>query len=76
MKPAAKLNGHSRKWDRARAEKLRAAMTDQQIAALRARSQTDLNSLTLDEVGVIFLVTRDLIRLIEFKAPKRHGGHK
>jgi len=34
-------------------------MTDEQIDALRARSEIDLNSLTLDEVGVLFLVTQD-----------------
>jgi hypothetical protein len=58
-------------WDRARLEKLRATMTDAEIDALRTRSETDLNSLTLDEVGVLFLVTRDRIRLMEATARKK-----
>ena len=33
-------------------------MSDADIAALRARSENDPNALTLDEVGVLFLVTR------------------
>lgn len=62
------------KWDRARAEKLRAAMTRAEIAALRARSESDLNSLSLDEVGILFLETRHRIRTIEAKARKKRGG--
>jgi DNA-directed RNA polymerase sigma subunit (sigma70/sigma32) len=46
-------------------------MTDAEIDALRARSETDLNSLSLDEVGVLFLVTRDRIRLMEGTARKK-----
>jgi DNA-directed RNA polymerase sigma subunit (sigma70/sigma32) len=62
------------KWDRVRLETLRATMTSAQIDALQARPMTDLDSLTLDEVGVLFLETRDRIRTIEAKAGKRRGG--
>jgi DNA-directed RNA polymerase sigma subunit (sigma70/sigma32) len=68
------MTGNSHKWDRVRAEQLRAIMTNLEIAALRARSETDLNSLTLDEVGVLFLETRERIRAIEAKARKKRGG--
>jgi len=51
-------------------------MSDADIAALSARSETSLNSLTLDEVGVLFLVTRERIRAIEAKARKNRGGEK
>jgi DNA-directed RNA polymerase sigma subunit (sigma70/sigma32) len=57
----------SPKWDRARAEALRLSMSDADIFALRERSETDLGSLTLDEVGVLFLVTLERIRVIEGK---------
>jgi len=60
------------KWDLRRSEKLRATMSDAEIAALQARSENDLQSLTLDEVGVLFLITRERIRAIEAKA--RGGG--
>ena len=49
-------------------------MTNAEIEALRTRSETDLDSLTLDEVGVLFLVTRDRIRTIEGNARKKRGG--
>jgi hypothetical protein len=62
-------------WDRVRLEKLRATMTDAEIDALRTRSETDLNSLTLDEVGVLFLVTRDRIRLMEATARKKRDSN-
>jgi DNA-directed RNA polymerase sigma subunit (sigma70/sigma32) len=65
------MTGKGPTWDRVRIEKLRAKMTDAEIDALRARSATDLNSLTLDEVGVLFLVTRDRLRLIEATAQMR-----
>jgi DNA-directed RNA polymerase sigma subunit (sigma70/sigma32) len=62
------------KWDRARLEALRATMTAAEIDALQARSRTDLDSLTLDEVGVLFLATSDRIRTIEAKARRKGGG--
>jgi hypothetical protein len=68
------MNDDGRKWDVARAEHLRSAMTRAEIEALRARSELDLNSLSLDEVGVLFLEGRDRIREIEARARKRGGG--
>jgi len=40
-------------------------MTHAEIEALFERSKTDLDSLSIDEVGALFLITRDRIRLIE-----------
>jgi len=50
-------------------------MTDVDIAGLFARSESDPASLTLDEVGVLFFVTRDRIRAIEAKARSRSGNN-
>ena len=69
------MTGNSHKWDRERLEKLRATMSRSEIDALRARSEADLNSLSLDEVGILFLETRDHIRTIEAKARKKRGGN-
>ena len=53
-------------------------MTDAEIEALFERSRRDLDSLSIDEVGVLFLITRDRIRLIEARLKpddgKRHRG--
>jgi DNA-directed RNA polymerase sigma subunit (sigma70/sigma32) len=57
-------------WDRARLEKIKETMSDAELAALKSRSETDPNSLTLDEVGLVFLITRDRIRTIEAEARK------
>ena len=67
------MTGHSRKWDRVRLEQLRAKMSRAEIDELRARSEADLNSLSLDEVGILFLETRDRIRTIEAKALKKRS---
>jgi len=56
------------KWDRRRLELLHASMTRADIDLLRARSDAAPDSLTLDEVGVLFLETRDRIRAIEAAA--------
>jgi DNA-directed RNA polymerase sigma subunit (sigma70/sigma32) len=56
------------RWDRQRSEQLRATLSDAEIQALVRRAESDRTSLTLDEVGVLFLVTRDRIRAIEEKA--------
>ena len=58
--------GHG--WDRHRSEQLRATLSEAQIDALAKRAESKPESLTLDEVGVLFLVTRDRIRAIEEKA--------
>ena len=55
-------------WDRHRSEQLRATLSEAQIDALAKRAESKPESLTLDEVGVLFLVTRDRIRAIEEKA--------
>ena len=61
-------------WDRKRSERLRASMSDEQIEALAARSERDPQSLSLDEVGVLYLVTRERIRTIEAQAKSSGGG--
>jgi DNA-directed RNA polymerase sigma subunit (sigma70/sigma32) len=58
--------GHS--WDQQRSEKLRARLSEAEIDALAKRAESNPDSLTLDETGVLFLVTRDRIRAIEKKA--------
>jgi ATP-dependent Clp protease ATP-binding subunit ClpA len=54
-----------RGWDREQSEKLRATMSVADIEVLMQRSQRDPKSLSIDEVGVLFLVTRERIRAIE-----------
>ena len=49
-------------------------MSDEQIAALTARCERDPQSLSLDEVGVLYLVTRERIRDIEAQAKSSGGG--
>jgi DNA-directed RNA polymerase sigma subunit (sigma70/sigma32) len=61
------------RWDRERSEKLRATMNAAEIAALLQRSQTDPRSLSIDEVGVLFLVTRERIREIEARLKNDSG---
>ena len=73
-----RMGTNDRGWDRKRSENLRASMTDAEIEALFERSRRDLDSLSIDEVGVLFLITRDRIRLIEARLKpddgKRHRG--
>ncbi len=52
-------------WNLERAEELRAAMSDAEIQALRLREQTDPHSLTIDEVGVLYIVSRERIHNLE-----------
>jgi DNA-directed RNA polymerase sigma subunit (sigma70/sigma32) len=59
-----------RRWDRERSEKLRATMSAADIDALMQRDPT---SLSIDEVGVLFLVTRDRIRAIEAQLKNDSG---
>ena len=58
-------------WDRERSERLRSKLTDADLDDLKRRAEADPASLSLDEVGVLFLVTRDRIREIERKARGR-----
>jgi len=66
-----RMRGQGSGWDRERSERLRLSLTDADIDALKRRADSDPGSLTLDEVGVLFLVTRDRIREIERKARGR-----
>jgi hypothetical protein len=49
----------SRKKEQERLAKLRAAMTDTDIKGLRARAKARTKSLSLDEVGILFLLARE-----------------
>jgi hypothetical protein len=51
-----------------RAEELRASMSDAEIEALRLREQRDPTSLTIDEVGVLYVVTRERLHHLERQA--------
>jgi hypothetical protein len=62
------------KWDLDRVEKLRAAMSDADIEALRKRELADPASLTVDEAGILFVATRERIRRFERKAGGNDGG--
>jgi DNA-directed RNA polymerase sigma subunit (sigma70/sigma32) len=55
----------SKPWDMSRVEELRASMSDAEIAALKAKGKSKAGSLTIDEVGVLFLITRERIRELE-----------
>ena len=61
------------RWDKERSEKLRATMSAAEIDALLQRSQSDPKSLSIDEVGVLFLVTRERIRAIEARLKNDSG---
>ena len=61
-------------WDKKRCEALREQMSAEQIAALLERSRADSSQLTFDEVGVLFIVTRDRIRELEVQARGKTGG--
>ena len=50
------------------AQKCRAAMSDAEIELLRKRQESDPTSLSMDEVGVLYIVTRERIRSFERKA--------
>jgi len=68
------MSEDQKSWDMQRAEQLRSRMSEDEIAALKSRGQADLASLTLDEVGVLFLITRERIR--EFERLARDKGGK
>lgn len=61
-------------WDRERSEQLRATLSDAEIEALAKRAKADPKSIGLEELGVLFLVTRDRIRAIEMKARGKRSG--
>jgi DNA-directed RNA polymerase sigma subunit (sigma70/sigma32) len=58
-------------FDRERVQKLRDTMSAEEIEALRARFDRDPHSLSVDEAGVLFLVTREKIRAFEAKARRK-----
>jgi DNA-directed RNA polymerase sigma subunit (sigma70/sigma32) len=62
------VNDSHEKFDRQRLEKLRASMSVAEIEDLQTRARKGTKSLTLDEVGILFLLTRARIREIEEKA--------
>jgi DNA-directed RNA polymerase sigma subunit (sigma70/sigma32) len=59
------MNEGGRAWDMISAERLRASMSADEVTALKSKGQVNPASLTLDEVGVLILVTRERIREIE-----------
>jgi DNA-directed RNA polymerase sigma subunit (sigma70/sigma32) len=67
------MNEGGKAWDMSSAEKLRANMSADEVAALKLKGQVKPASLTLDEVGVLFLVTRERIREIERNAGSKGG---
>jgi DNA-directed RNA polymerase sigma subunit (sigma70/sigma32) len=70
------MNDSGSSWDRQRSEKLRATLSDAEIEALTKRAKSDPKSISLDELGVLFLVTRDRIRAIETKARGKGPGKR
>jgi DNA-directed RNA polymerase sigma subunit (sigma70/sigma32) len=59
-----------------RFQKLRDAMSADDIQALRARFKQNPNSLSADEVGVLYVVTRKRIRAFETKARRKKDREK
>lgn len=68
------MSGDGKAWDMRRIEQLRSSMSDADISALKSKGQAAPASLTLDEVGVLFLITRERIREIEKAARSSHGN--
>lgn len=56
-------------WDRLK--RLRDTMTAEELASLRARFDQDPNALSRDEAGILYLVTKDKIRVFELKAQRK-----
>jgi DNA-directed RNA polymerase sigma subunit (sigma70/sigma32) len=54
-----------------RFQKLRDAMSADDIEALQSRFKQDPDSLSADEVGVLYIVTREKIRAFEAKARRK-----
>jgi hypothetical protein len=59
-----------------RFQKLRDAMSADDIEALRARFKQDPNSLSADEAGVLYVVTREKILAFEAKARRKKEREK
>jgi DNA-directed RNA polymerase sigma subunit (sigma70/sigma32) len=57
-----------RKFDEERLSKLLEGMSQADRERLEARSMADSKSITLDEVGILFLITREKIRAFEKRA--------
>jgi DNA-directed RNA polymerase sigma subunit (sigma70/sigma32) len=68
------MNEGGRKLDEERLSKLRNEMSDVDLKRLEARSKADSKSLTLDEVGILFIWTRERIRAFEKKARGESEG--
>ena len=62
------MNDDSRKLDKERLSKLLEEMSPADRERLEARAKAGSKGLTLDEVGILFLITRERIRAIEKKA--------
>jgi DNA-directed RNA polymerase sigma subunit (sigma70/sigma32) len=69
------MGNNERGWDRERSERLRATMSASDIDALMERSKRDPKSLSIDEVGILFLVTRERIRAIEARLKSDSGAN-
>jgi DNA-directed RNA polymerase sigma subunit (sigma70/sigma32) len=62
------MNEGGRKLDEERLALLLRGMSHSDLQQLEARSKSGPKSLTLDEVGILFLWTREKIRALEKKA--------
>jgi len=63
-----------RKFDEARLSKLREPMSDAELNSLDARYKADRNSLSEDEVGILYVWTREKMQDFEKWAAKPLGG--
>jgi hypothetical protein len=62
------------KTDADRLKKLRDAMSQEQLEALRVRFETNPDSVSVDEVRILYMVTREKIQVFEAKARRKLGG--
>jgi DNA-directed RNA polymerase sigma subunit (sigma70/sigma32) len=62
-----------RKFDVARLSKLREALTDAELKSIEVRFKADRKSLSEDEVGILYVWTREKIREFEAWAAQRRG---
>lgn len=68
------MSDEGKVWDMRRIQQLRSSMSDADVSTLKSKGQSNPASLTLDEVGVLFLIARERIREIE--ADARSKGHE